>query len=74
MDPPAAKAALLEAVDEARSGLRELPPGPAGQLFIAGDGTAVRPTAGLLRGDAALGIAVLDCMTGPAVARIAPDG
>ena len=74
VDPVAVKAALLEAVDEARSGLRALPPGPAGQLFIAVDGTALCPTPGLLRGDVPPGVAGLHCMTGPAVARIAPDG
>ena len=73
VDRVAIKAALLEAVDDARSGLHALPPGPAGQLFIAEDGTALRPTLGLLRGDVPPGVAVLDCMTGPAVARIAPD-
>ncbi len=74
VDPVAVKAALLEAVDEARSGLRGLPPGPAGQLFVSSNGMAVRPTPELLRGDTAPDVTVLNCATGPAVARIAPYG
>ncbi len=73
VDPVAIKAALLEAVDEARSALRALPPGPQGRLFMATDGTALRPTPDLVRGEASPGVTVLDCTTGPALAQVAPE-
>jgi len=73
VDPVAIKAALLEAVDEARSTLRALPPGPQGRLFMATDGTALRPTPDLVRGEASPGVTVLDCTTGPALAQVAPE-
>ena len=72
VDPCAVKSALLEAVDDARSALRGLPAGPAGQLFLAGDGSVLRPAMTLLRGEVPAGVTVLDCMTGPAVARVLP--
>lgn len=71
VDRVAVKAALLEAVDEARSSLQALPPGPSGQLFLAAE-AVLRPTAGLVGGNIPPGMTVLDCMTGPAVAQIGP--
>lgn len=73
VDPVAIKAALLEAVDEARSALRALPPGPQGRLFMATDGTALRPTPDLVRGEAPPGVEVLDRTIGPALAQVAPE-
>jgi hypothetical protein len=72
VDPVATKAALLEAVDEARSTLRDLPPGPQGRLFMGADGTALRPVPDLVRGDVPSGVTVLDCKVGPALAQMAP--
>jgi len=73
VDPVAVKAALLDAVDEARSLLRALPPGPAGQVFLAPDGTALRPAAAFLGRDAPPGVTVLDTATGLAVAQVPPE-
>ncbi len=70
VDPVATKAALLEAVDEARSTLRALPPGPQGRLFMGVDGALLRPTPDLVRGDAALDVRVLDCTLGQALAQV----
>ena len=73
MDPVITKAALLEAVDEARSTLRGLPAGPQGRLFMGVDGTALRPTLDLVSGDIPADVMMLlECMLGPAVARMAP--
>ena len=73
VDPVAAKAALLEAVDEARSTLRALPPGPQGRLFLAAGGAALRPTPELVQGILPPGVTVLDCITGPALAQVVPE-
>ena len=73
VDPVAAKAALLEAVDESRSTLRALPPGPQGRLFIGADGAALRPAPDLVRGDVPSDVMVLDCTVGPALAQMTPE-
>jgi len=70
VDPVATKAALLEAVDEARSTLRALPPGPQGRLFMGVDGALLRPTPDLVHGDATLDVRVLDCTLGRALAQV----
>ena len=73
VDPVATKAALLEAVDEARSTLRALPPGPQGRLFMGTGGAALRPTPELVSGDVPADVTMLDCTVGPAVAQMAPE-
>ncbi len=73
VDPVATKAALLEAVDEARSTLRALPAGPQGRLFMDAGGAALRPTAELVLGEVPADVTMLDCTSGPAVAQVMPE-
>lgn len=73
VNPVEVKTALLDAVDEARTIIRALPPAPPGRLFMAANGAVLHPTPDLVRGDIPLGVTVLDCVVGPAIAQAVPD-